>query len=80
MFAADPLKALPATEHDYVLESLMQFVQMQKDPSWFINTYALEQQDVTEIIQALDRAVQTHLDGGPQLDDQTAIVVKRCTA
>ena len=31
-FAADPLKPLPDTEHDYVLESLLQFAQMQKNP------------------------------------------------
>jgi hypothetical protein len=53
-FSASPLNDLPDTEHDYVLESAMQFVQMAYDPSWFKGFNKIDDQAVNEIITSLE--------------------------
>lgn len=53
-FSAVPLVDIPDTEHDYVLESAMQFVQMANDPSWFKGFNKLSDQAVDDIVTSLE--------------------------
>lgn len=53
-FTANPTQELPDTDHDYVLESAMQIVQMRDQPLWFINKHSLGDEEVREIITALE--------------------------
>ena len=56
-FTANPTQELPDTDHDYVLESAMQIVQMRDQPLWFINKHSLGDEEVREItaLEAISR-------------------------
>ena len=53
-FKAQPLVELPDTEHDYVLESIMQFAQMASDPNWFKETNELDDSAMEDIVVSLE--------------------------
>lgn len=53
-FRRDPFHDIPDTEHDYVLESAMQFAQIESDPCWFKGHYHLDDQAINDIIVSLE--------------------------
>lgn len=53
-FNLNPLVELPDTEHDYVLESVMQFSQMARDPQWFKEKNSLVDSAIEDIVVSLE--------------------------
>lgn len=53
-FMTDCCRDLPDAEHDYVLESAMQIGQMCTNPEWFIERHDLDENQVQDIIVALE--------------------------
>jgi hypothetical protein len=53
-FRSNPLGALPETGHDYVLEFALQLAQMEADPRWFIDENAVSDDELREMIEALE--------------------------
>ena len=69
---------LPDTEQDYVLEATMQIGQMQQDATWFIDQNELTEEQVNDIVNALEAMCrpalvvdgQHRLFGAAQADDE----------
>jgi hypothetical protein len=53
-FRVNPLVELPEVSHDYVLEFALQLAQMEVDPAWFVSENAIEDDEVREMVVALE--------------------------
>lgn len=53
-FTKNPTQEFPESDHDYVLDSAMQIVQMREQPEWFVEKHSLSDEEIREIITALE--------------------------
>jgi hypothetical protein len=53
-FLTDPLREVPDTDNDYVLQSAMQLGQMRLQSGWFVEKYSISDEQLREMIVALE--------------------------
>jgi hypothetical protein len=53
-FALAPKEALPEIEHDYVLESALQLVQMEHDAAWFRDENDISDEAIVDLVSAME--------------------------
>jgi hypothetical protein len=60
-FSSNPLKALPAIDHDYVYEFALQVAQMERDPEWYINSNKIDETELSNLITSMEALVRPAL-------------------